>query len=110
MLAKLLMTDGRSVNEQTLEQLSQVVGSISIEGGIVHELMAKVLTCAVNMIDRSVVKENSSNKILGHDMTLLSLRRAAESEYRKAAHYAEAREEKIFWVDLANSVRPVTLI
>jgi hypothetical protein len=98
------------MSEQALEQLSQVVGSISVEGGIVHQLMAKVLSLAVNMIDKRVIKENGNNKVLGHAMTLTALRKASEAEYRKAAHYAETREEKIFWVDLANSVRPVTLV
>jgi serine/threonine-protein kinase PknG len=110
MLARLLMMDTKSMSEQALEQLSQVVGSISVEGGIVHQLMAKVLSLAVNMIDKRVIKENGNNKVLGHAMTLTALRKASEAEYRKAAHYAETREEKIFWVDLANSVRPVTLV
>jgi Serine/threonine protein kinase len=109
MLAEILMMDQKSMNEQALDQLSQVVGSISIEGGIVHQLMAKVLTCAVNMIEGKVVTENSANKVLGCDMRINSLRKAAEAEYRKAAHFAETKKDKIFWVDLANSVRPVTL-
>jgi hypothetical protein len=109
MLAKVLMMDQKTMNGQVLEQLSQVVGAISIEGGIVHQLMAKVLTSAVNMIESRVVAESAANKVLGHPMTVASLRRAAEAEYRKAAHYAESKKEKIFWVDLANSVRPVTL-
>jgi serine/threonine-protein kinase PknG len=108
-LAKVLMLNENTINQQVLEQLSQVVSAISIEGGIVHQLMAKVLSCAVNMINSKVVSENGSNKVLGYSMTLTSLRKAAESEYRKAAHYAEGKKEKIFWVDLANSVRPVTL-
>lgn len=108
MLAKVLMLDQNTMNVQALEQLSQVVGSISIEGGIVHQLMAKVLTYAVNMIDKRLVVESSSSKVLGYEMKLTSLRKAAEAEYRKAARYAEDRQEKIFWVDLANSVRPVT--
>ena len=108
-LAQVLMLNEKTINEQALEQLSQVVSAISIEGGIVHQLIAKVLTRAVNMIDSRVVKENKSNKVLGYAMTLSSLRKGAELEYRKAAHYAETRNEKIFWVDLANNVRPVTL-
>lgn len=109
-LAQILMLDEKSINEQALEQLSQVVSAISIECGVVHQLMGKVLACAASMIDRKAVSENKSNKILGHDMTLKSLRKAAESEYRKAAHYADNIKDKIFWVDLANKVRPVTLL
>ena len=110
MLAKVLMLNEQSINEQVLDQLSQVVSAISIEGGIVHQLIAKVLTYAVNMIDRRVVKESTSDKVLGYARTLTSLRKGAESEYRKAAHFAEIKAEKIFWVDLANSVRPVTFL
>jgi serine/threonine-protein kinase PknG len=108
-LAQLLMLNNKAVNEQALQQLSQVVSSISKEGGIVHQLMAKVHSHAVKAIESKVIQENNASKVLGCAMTLSSLRKAAEAEYRKAAHYAEKKEDKIFWVDLANSVRPVTL-
>lgn len=109
MLARVLMINEKDMNAQALEQLSQVVGAISIEGGAVHQLVAKVLTCAVGLIDRKVLGESPANKVMGYSMTLTALRKGAEAEYRKAARYAETKKEKIFWVDLANSVRPVTL-
>lgn len=110
MLAQILILNEKDMNSQVLEQLGQVVGSISIEGGIVHQLIGKALNCAVKMIESKVIQESSSNKVMGYNMTLTDLRKAAESEFRKAAHYAETKKEKIFWVDLANSVRPVTLL
>lgn len=108
MLAHVLMINEKNINEQTLEQLSQVVGSISIEGGIVHKLMAKVLSCAIDMIGSGKVKESNKSKVLGCIMVLKNLRKGAEAEYRKAAHYADTKKDRILLVDMANSIRPVT--
>lgn len=108
MLAHVLMMDEKTMNEQTLEQLSQVTESISIEGGIVYKLMAKVLTCSINMVTSNKIGGNKAEKILGYTMTLKNLRKGAEAEYRKAAHYANTKKDKIQLIDMANNIRPVT--
>jgi hypothetical protein len=47
--------------------------------------------------------------LLGSPLEFGKLRLAAEHRYRSCAHLAEDAAEKIRWVDLANSVRPITL-
>jgi hypothetical protein len=103
------MMDEDSLTEQVLDELSKTVGSITTEGGIVHQLAARVLNIGVKMITSNKLKENRSYSILGHNFEERQLRLGAEAEYRKAARYAATHDEKIKWVNLANAVRPVTL-
>jgi serine/threonine-protein kinase PknG len=108
-LAKVLMMDENALTEQALDQLSQTIGAITSEGGTVHQLSAKLLDIAIKMMGTNKLKENKSDKLLGFKIQERELRLGAEAEYRKAAHYASAFEEKVKWVNLANAVRPVTL-
>lgn len=108
-LARVLMINEDVLTEQGLQELSQTVGTISSEGGIVHQLSAGVLNIAVKMITSKKIKENRSMNLLGHRLEERQLRLGAEAEYRKAAHLAATKDEKVNWVNLANAVRPVTL-
>jgi len=108
-LAKVLIHDDGLINNEVLEQAAQTIESITAEGGVVHQLAARLLTCALTLIASGAIKEDHSRLLLGHTMQVAKLRGAAEEEYRKTARYAKTADEKVFWVDLANSVRPVTL-
>jgi len=108
-LAQVLIHDDGLIDDEVLEQAAQTIESITAEGGMVHQLAARLLTCALNLIASGTIKEDHSRLLLGHAMQVSKLRSAAEEEYRKTARYAANAEEKIFWVNLANTVRPVTL-
>jgi serine/threonine-protein kinase PknG len=108
-LAKVLMLDEEALTEQVLQQLSHTISAITADGGIVHQLTAKVLNIAVKMLYTKKIQEDKSFSLLGYKLEEYQLRLGAEAEYRKAAHYAVTIEEKIKWVNLANAVRPVTL-
>jgi serine/threonine-protein kinase PknG len=108
-LAKVLMVDEEALTEGDIEQLSQTVSSITTEGGIVHQLAARVLNIAVKMIASKKLKENRAASLLGYKLEERGLRLGAEAEYRKAARFAASPEEKVKWVNLANAVRPITL-
>jgi serine/threonine-protein kinase PknG len=108
-LAKVLMLDEEALTEQVLQQLSHTISAITADGGIVHQLTAKVLNIAVKMLYTKKIQEDKSFNLLGYRLEEYQLRLGAEAEYRKAAHYAATTEEKIKWVNLANAVRPVTL-
>jgi hypothetical protein len=43
-------------------------------------------------------------------MLSTALRKGAEEEFRKAARYAANHLEKIKWIDMANAIRPQTLL
>lgn len=107
-LAQILMKNELGLNEQLIEQVSNTIQSISVEGDMVHQLAAKLLSCALNLISLGKLKENHQMNLLGHPLNVTALRTAAEKEYRQVARYAATAEKKIFWVDMANAVRPRT--
>lgn len=106
--AQILMQNEKNLNQSNIEQASQIIESITVEGGILHQLSAKLLSCAVSSIAQGVLKE-STDKLLGCNIVVGDLRRQAEIEYRKAARYAATVEEKIRLINSANTVRPLTL-
>jgi serine/threonine-protein kinase PknG len=108
-LAKVLMFEEDKITENILDQLAQTVGSITLKGGVVHELTAKVLTNAIKLIHTNQIKENKNSNLLGYKLQEYQLRLGAEAEYRKAARYSTTAKEKIEWINLANAIRPVTL-
>jgi serine/threonine-protein kinase PknG len=109
-LADMLMHDETRLTEQLLEEVGQTIEGITVEGGMVHQLSARLFKATFTLIGTGKLKENSNQKLLGSIMQTNALRLAAESAYRKAAKYAKTEAEKIELVDKANSVRPVTMI
>jgi serine/threonine-protein kinase PknG len=109
-LARVLLHDSVGMNDQILEEAAQTIETISAEGGVVHQLAAKLLSSALHLILGGATKEDHTKQLLGHKFQVAELRLGAESEYRKASRYAISPTEKIYWVDLANTVRPRSII
>ncbi|SPF33582.1 Serine/threonine protein kinase [Syntrophobacter sp. SbD1] len=109
-LAKLLLHDEKGLNESLLEKAAETIESISAEGGVVHHLAGRLLASTVSLIAGGRVKEDRNAQLLGHQMHPFALRKGAEEEFRKAAHFAESHLEKIGWIDMANAIRPRTLL
>ena len=109
-LANVLMHDGTAMNDTQLDKAAQTIESISTEGGILHQLGAKLLSSAVWMLSHGKINANASRTLLGNPVEEYNLRTGAESEYRKAAKYAADTPEKIAFVDRANEIRPTTLL
>jgi serine/threonine-protein kinase PknG len=103
------MHDETGMDDTLLDRAAQTIESISTEGGVLHQLAAKLLSCAVWMIALGRIKANRSRVLLGNPVEQYELRTGAESEYRKAAKYAADTSEKLSLVDRANAIRPVTL-
>ncbi|MFC5473566.1 serine/threonine-protein kinase [Paraherbaspirillum soli] len=109
-LAKTLLHQEPGMNREGLEQVAQTIESISAEGGVVHQLAAKLLERGLALIANGKVKEDRSCKLLGHALSVQTLRQGAEEEFRKAARYAVDAAEKIMWIDMANAVRPKSFV
>jgi serine/threonine-protein kinase PknG len=107
-VARVLLGDENGIDGPTLLRAAQTLESVSMEGGAPHQLAARLLSCALRSMLSGKIGEDPSTVLLGRRLKISELRAGAEEEFRKAAHYAADREEKIFWVDLANAVRPVT--
>ncbi len=108
-LARVLMHDEMSMDDTRLDRAAQTIASISTEGAALHQLAAKLLSCAVWMISLGKIKADRARTLLGNPVEQYDLRRGAESEYRKAARFAADIPEKRSLVDRANEIRPVTL-
>lgn len=109
-LAKILLHDEKGLSQPLLEKAAETIESISAEGGVMHHLAGKLLASTVALISSGRVKADQNAQILGHQMHPIALRKGAEAEFRKAAHYAASHLEKITWVDMANAIRPQTLL
>jgi serine/threonine-protein kinase PknG len=109
-LAKLLLHDEKGLNKSLIEKAAETIESISVEGGVVHHLAGRLLASTVSLITSGKVKEDRTSQLLGHQMHSIALRKGAEEEFRQAARYAASHIEKIMWIDMANAIRPQTLL
>ena len=106
-LAAMLMGDGLSIDEQRIEQASDVLQAVTVDAGLVHQLKARLFASGLLSAGKAIA--NESKTLLGLPRSAHNLRLAAEREYRQAARFARTRREKAIWVELANAVRPLTL-
>ena len=108
-LVDLMISLDHEFNNDFVKKISEIITSINYDAGIVHELSAKLIVKAIDFIKNGKLKEDNQITLLGSKFKMDELRINAENEYRKAALYSKNQEEKIFWIDLANQVRPKTL-
>ena len=108
-LAGMLMGEGALVDEHRMEQASQVLESVTLDTGLVHQLRARLLSAGFQRMPAGSAPGNTSPRLLGVSGSALSFRLAAEREYRLAADFAKTRGEKAVWIARANGVRPLTL-
>jgi serine/threonine-protein kinase PknG len=109
-LAGSLMGDGIQSDNLQLEQAATVLQTITVNTGLVHQLRAMMYAAAARLIGTGTKFNTAGKTLLGAAWQGKDLRLRAELEYRKAATFAATPLEKFQWVDLANSVRPLTLI
>ncbi|MET3131474.1 serine/threonine-protein kinase PknG [Oxalobacteraceae bacterium GrIS 1.11] len=109
-LAKALLGGPAGMDVAGLEQLAQTIESISLEGGVVHQLSARLLETGIALIVNGKVKQDQSVTLLGRALHRRALQAGAEEEFRKAARYAADSHEKIMWIDMANAVRPPSFV
>jgi serine/threonine-protein kinase PknG len=109
-LAKILLDDEKVLSQPLLEKTAETIESISVEGGVAHHLAGRLLASTVSLITSGRVKEDPNAQLLGRQMHPAALRQGAEEEFRNAARYAASHLEKITWIDMANAIRPRTLL
>lgn len=108
-MAKVLMSDKSSITDSLLKKIANTIEFISSESSMVNQLVANLLTTAIDLIKEGILKENS-DELLGCKMNIKDLSFGAEKAYRKMARFAQNKEEKAICIDSANRVRPVTFI
>jgi serine/threonine-protein kinase PknG len=106
-VARVLLNNEEKLDGTLLKQAEDAITQIASDNGVVHQLAAKLLGTALRFLGNGTLQAGYT--VLGQPLEVRALRRAAEREYLNAAQYARDSAERIFWVDLANQVRPVTL-
>jgi len=109
-LASTILMDEAKIDQTLLEKAAETIESISVDGGVVHGLAAKLLANAVAMLSEGKVQADEKRKLLGHILYPFHLRKGAETEYRNAARFADSHHEKIRLIDMANAIRPQSLV
>jgi len=107
-VAELLLEDETTLTPELLRKAEEALNTVGAEEGVVHELTAKLMAGALSLIKGGAFKIGQG-LVRGIPMDVKALRFAAETEYRNTARYVKTPEEKVFWVDLANKIRPITL-
>lgn len=108
-LADLMLNSDIDFNNDFIKQISEIITSINYDSGIVHELSAKLIIKTIELIKKGQLKEDNQFILLGSKFKINELKLNAENQYRKVALFSKNKESKIFWIDLANKVRPKTL-
>ena len=103
---------GRSRTAPSADELtsaSAAIEAISLDGIARHRMALMVLGAALDLITARTLQPNSAVKILGCGLEENELRVGMEQAYRAIARLMND-EDRIQMVDLANAVRPRTLI
>lgn len=109
-MARTMLDTEKTLTDAMLEQAAASIESITIDGGLVHQFAARLLSATLGLMAQGKTKENRQRKLMGHPLAAKPLRAAAEAEFRQAGRYAKTEAEKIHWIDRANLIRPRTLI
>lgn len=108
-LVRVLMHDETNIDDPVIEKAAHTIEAISTDGADLHQLAARVLVAAAEMVSTGKVKADRARTLLGNPIDPDDLRKGAEAEYRKAARFATSAHERQALVDRANEIRPVTL-
>ena len=105
-IAELVLSHEDKIDVSLIKQAGAAVESALAVGGVANQIAGRLCAAAIK-----VVKKFSwtSGTLLGVTCAEESLRLAAEAQFRKAAKQSSSMSERMHWVEMANSVRPVTL-
>ncbi len=92
-----------------LERASETLKAVAVDGRALHDLRAKLLLKAVAQIEAGAITAGKG-KLLDVEIRRRDLRLAAENELRECARCTKEIDDKIDYVDRANTERPRTFI
>jgi serine/threonine-protein kinase PknG len=95
---------------QELVKAGSTIEALMLEGIEKFKLLRDVFVSALSQIDRGHVKPDPSVTVLGHQLDDTNIRLGLEHAYRNLARLSPDRDKRIELVDLANRVRPRTLL
>jgi serine/threonine-protein kinase PknG len=86
------------------------IDNLALDGEQRAGLTRDLFQAALNLVRTGRVHANPSVTVLGEPLTERRLREGLERAYRTLAHLSPSSDERIRLVDLANQVRPRTLV
>ncbi|HSS09440.1 MAG TPA: tetratricopeptide repeat protein [Acidimicrobiales bacterium] len=107
----LVEANGSSAPEMTdLTTACTAVDHLALDGEQRASLTRDLFEAALTLVRTGRVHPNPAVTVLGEPLTERRLREGLERAYRTLAHLAPTPDERIRLVDLANHVRPRTLV
>lgn len=109
-LGSLLIDGGPAADAARMARAGEVIASITADSAELPWLKARLFAAAVGPLVDGKAPERRDVLLLGQPMTVKALRRGAERAYLEAGRRAATAAEKARLVDLAQAIRPVTLV
>jgi serine/threonine-protein kinase PknG len=107
----LVESNGASGPDMTdLTAACAAIDKLALDGEQRASLTRDLLQAALNLVRTGRVRPDPQVTVLGEPLTERRLREGLERAYRALAHLAPTADERIRLVDLANQVRPRTLV
>ncbi len=107
-IARTLIDKKKSLpGTQELKQAAQAIEALSLEGMEHYRLTKQVLETALELIINRSLTPTASISILGQKFEEIHLRKGLEKALRSMAHLTTGNE-KIYLIDEANRIRPLT--
>jgi len=106
--ARITAPDPAAVSAADLTEAGARMERLRLDAAVRHTLTAEILQAGLGLVQRS--PGPGGGRLLGCEMTERGLRLGLEQSYRALARLSAARPARFALVDLANGVRPRTLI
>lgn len=113
MTSVLILLSGRpiaDIDEATLREAARRVNSLPADEGRALQMRTLVLGTALDWVRAGHVSSSALDPILGVPFTERGLRKGAEAGLRALARNAPGRYHRYTLVDLANTIRPKSLL
>jgi serine/threonine-protein kinase PknG len=106
--ARITEPDPAAVSAADLTEAGARMERLRLDGVVRHTLTAEILQAGLALVQRGT--DPADGRLLGYEMTDRGLRLGLEQSYRALARLSATRPGRFALVDLANGVRPRTLI
>jgi serine/threonine-protein kinase PknG len=93
-----------------LSEAAAIVERLGLDASRRSTMAAEVLQAALGALEGGQLPNTPDARLFGHPVQEAGLRRGLERAYRDLARLAPTVDERVRLVDLANRVRPVTLL
>jgi serine/threonine-protein kinase PknG len=109
-LARTLIGTGSDLAAEDIFRAQEVVKAVPAKGGAVHRAVGRTFLAALDALAARKLTADPQKELFGRKLLPRELRFGAEAAFRNCARLARTPGERIALVDLANQVRPRTLV